>query len=70
MKRKPPETKKPSTMPEERRTGMEPDEQWNDMVYNPAIEAAFDAEIAAKAKALGRPLTGDETGMIAHKYMS
>jgi len=50
------------------RTSPEPDEQWNDLVFNPEAEKAFDAEVAAAARKLGRSLTGQEIGRIAEKY--
>lgn len=46
----------------------EPDEQWKGMVNNPDIEAAFDAEVAAEERRLGRALTGHERSKIATKY--
>lgn len=48
--------------------GGESDEQWKGLVYDPALEAQFDAEIAARERELGRGLTGQETSAIARKY--
>lgn len=64
-----PEQKAIPAIVNEPQTGPEPDERWDRLVYNPDIERVFDAELDVEEKRLGRRLTGEEAGNIAHKYM-